>query len=136
MLMRYTHWIIQHHKLVVVLSLLFVIAIGSGVKNLTTTSDFRVYFSQDNPQLVAYEKLEKTYGKQDSLVFLIQPTNNDIFTKDTLSLIWQLTEKSWDLPYSSRVNSLTNYQHTVVNGDDLTTDYLLNDVSELTPKKN
>lgn len=135
MLMRYTHWIIQHHKLVVVLSLLFVIAIGSGVKNLTTTSDFRVYFSQDNPQLVAYEKLEKTYGKQDSLVFLIQPTNNDIFTKDTLSLIWQLTEKSWDLPYSSRVNSLTNYQHTVVNGDDLTTDYLLNDVSELTPKK-
>ena len=135
MLIRYTNWLIQHHKLVVILSLIIVVTIGAGIKNLTTTSDFRVYFSKDNPQLVAFETLEQTYGKQDSLVFLIQPENNNIFTHDTLSLIWQLTEKSWDLPFASRVNSLTNYQHTVVNGDDLTTNYLLDDVSELNPEK-
>lgn len=135
MLARYSNWIIQHHKLVVFLTLLFVFTIGSGVKNLTTTSDFRVYFSQDNPQLVAYEKLEETYGKQDSLVFLVRPGNKNIFSKESISLTWYLTEKAWDLPYAERVNSLTNYQHTVVKGDDLTTDYLLEDLSTLSNEK-
>ncbi len=131
MLTRYTNWLIQYHKLVVILTLLIVVTIGAGVKHLSTTSDFRIYFSEDNPQLVAFETLEKTYGKQDSLIFFIQPDNKNIFTKKNLSLIWQLTEKSWDLPFAARVNSLTNYQHTTVDGDNLNTDYLLDDLALL-----
>ncbi len=135
MLSRYTNYLIQHHKLVIFISLLFVITIGAGVKNLKSTSDFRIYFSEDNPQLVAFETLEKTYGKQDSLVFFIEPKSKNIFNKDSLTLITELTDKSWLLPYAIRVNSLTNYQHTVVEGDDLFTDYLLEDASTLTAKK-
>lgn len=135
MLLRYTNWIIQHHKLVIFISLLFVVALGYGGKNLTTTSDFRVYFSEDNPQLVAFENLEKTYGKQDSLLFFIQPKDKNVFSKESLSLIRELTEKAWDLPYAKRVNSLTNYQHTAVKGDDLDTDYLLDDETAITPEK-
>ena len=135
MLQRYTDNIIQHHKLIVFISILFVIALGAGVKNLTATSDFNIYFSDTNPQLVAFKELEKTYGKQDSLTFFIQPANNNIFTKENLTLIYKLTEKAWNLPYATRVNSLTNYQHTAVDGDDLNTDYLLDDPDSLTPKK-
>lgn len=135
MLTRYTNWLIQQHKLVVILSLFFVIAIGTGVKNLSSTNDFRVYFSQDNPQLVAFETLEKTFGKQDSLFFFIQPKDENIFSQQALTLIWELTEKAWNLPYAQRVNSLTNYQHTAVDGDDLNTDYLLEDLSALNPAK-
>jgi predicted RND superfamily exporter protein len=135
MLLRYTNWLIQHHKWIVLLSLLLVIAFGFGAKNLTSTSDFRAYFSEDNPQLVAFETLEKTYGKQDSLLFFIQPKDKNIFSKKSLNLILELTDKSWDLPYATRVNSLTNYQHTAVNGDDLATDYLLDDPALLTDKK-
>lgn len=135
MLSRYTNYLIQHHKLIVFITLLFVIALGMGVKNLKTTSDFRIYFSEDNPQLVAFETLEKTYGKQDSLVFFIQPENKNVFSKDSLTLIAELTDKSWLLPYASRVNSLTNYQHTVVDGDFLDTNYLLEEASLLTADK-
>lgn len=135
MLLRYTNFIIQQHKWVMLLSLIFVFAIGAGIKNLTSTSDFRIYFSEDNPQLVAFETLEKTYGKQDSLFFLIQPKNKNVFTKENLNLILELTEKSWDLPSAIRVNSLTNYQHTEVNGDDLSTDYLFEDKSTLTAER-
>lgn len=133
MLLRYTNALIQYHKWIVFISLLFVIAIGAGIKNLQSTSDFRIYFSKDNPQLVAFETLEKTYGKQDSVYFFIQPNNQNIFSKDNLTLIWELTEKSWNLPFASRVNSLTNFQHTAVDGDDLTTDYLLDDPALLNP---
>lgn len=135
MLFRYTNWVIQHHKAIILFSLIFVIGLGAGIKNLKSTSDFRIYFSEDNPQLVAFEELEKTYGKQDSLLFFIQPKNKNIFTKATLTLITELTEKSWLLPYAIRVNSLTNYQHTVVDGDDLFTDYLLEDAASLTPRR-
>ena len=135
MLQRYTDNIIQHHKWIVFISLLFVIALGTGAKNLTATSDFNIYFSDTNPQLVAFKDLEKTYGKQDSLTFYIQPANKNLFTKENLSLIYKLTEKAWDLPYATRVNSLTNYQHTAVDGDDLNTDYLLNDLDSLNPEK-
>lgn len=135
MLSRYTNYLIQYHKFVIFISLLFVIAAGAGLTGLKTTSDFRIYFSEDNPQLVAFEELEKTYGKQDSLLFFIQPKNKNIFTKDSLTLITELTDKSWLLPYAIRVNSLTNYQHTIVEGDDLFTDYLLEESSSLTPTK-
>jgi len=135
MLQRYTDNIIQHHKWIVFISLLFVIALGSGAKNLTATSDFNIYFSDTNPQLVAFKNLEKTYGKQDSLTFFIQPANQNLFTKENLTLIYKLTEEAWNLPYATRVNSLTNYQHTAVNGDDLNTDYLLDDPDSLNPEK-
>ena len=135
MLARYTDGLIKYHKWIIFLSLLFVIAVGSGIKNLSSTSDFRIYFSDDNPQLVAFETLEKTYGKQDTLFFFIQPKNKNVFTKENLNLIYELTEKAWDIPFATRVNSLTNYQHTAVNGDDLMTDYLLDDPALLNPKK-
>ena len=135
MLHRYTNNIIQYHKWITLISLLFVIGLGTGAKNLTTTSDFNIYFSDNNPQLVAYKNLEKTYGKQDSLLFFIQPSNKDLFTKENLTLIYELTEKAWDIPYATRVNSLTNYQHTAVDGDDLNTDYLLDDPDSLSPEK-
>lgn len=135
MLERYTNYLINHYKFIVLISLCFVLALGIGMKNLTTTSDFRIYFSEDNPQLVAFETLEKTYGKQDSLLFYIQPKNKNVFTQDALTLITELTDKAWNLPFASRVNSLTNYQHTIVEGDDLFTDYLLEDASSLTKNK-
>ena len=135
MLERYTDYLIKRYKFVVFISLCLVFVIGVGMKNLSTTSDFRIYFSEDNPQLVAFETLEKTYGKQDSLLFYIQPKNKNIFTKEALTLITELTDKSWNLPFASRVNSLTNYQHTIVKGDDLFTDYLLEDAATLTKNK-
>ena len=134
MITRYSNWIIQQHKWIVFVTFLLVLVIGAGIKNLTSTNDFRVYFGAENPQLVAFEALEKTYGKQDTLFFFIQPKDKNIFNKQNLSLIWQLTQKAWDLPYVRRVNSLTNYQHTDVAGDDLLTDYLLDDPASLTPE--
>lgn len=135
MLSRYTSSVIKYHKWIVLLSLIIVVSIGTGAINLKTTSDFRIYFSNDNPQLVAFEALEKTYGKQDSLLFFIQPQNKNVFSKESLTLITELTDKAWLLPYSIRVNSLSNYQHTIVEGDDLETNYLLEDATLLSDKK-
>lgn len=50
MLSRYTSSVIKDHKWIVLLTLIMVCGIGAGAKHLKTTSDFRIYFSNDNPQ--------------------------------------------------------------------------------------
>jgi hypothetical protein len=51
----------------------------------------RVYFSEENPQLQALEAIENTYTKQDaSVLFLLEPQNRNVFTKDNLVAVEEL----------------------------------------------
>ena len=135
MLQRYTEWLLKNHKWLLLLALLTTTVLAAGVRQLSFTNDFRIYFSADNPQLAALEKMEAIFGKQEAIYFFITPKSGDLFSREHLSLIHELTEAAWDLPHVSRVNSLTNYQHTEANGDDLNTDYLLRERTELTTEK-
>ncbi len=137
MIQSYLQWVISHPRRVVFFTLLIVGLLASGVLKLSFTSDFRTYFSPQNPQLQAFEAMERTYSNQDNIYFLVQNPNGSLFTPQGLRLIEQLTERGWQLPYSQRVDSLQNYQHTQVDGDDLLindfyrTDELTEDLSGL-----
>ena len=102
----------------VLTTLILLMAGGAGQLQLTT--DFRTYFSADNPQLQAFEKLEADFNKQDSLIFLLQSNDADsVFTSSRLAAVEQLTEASWRLPYARRVDSLSNYQRIESDQDDI-----------------
>ncbi|GMQ87979.1 MAG: MMPL family transporter [Gammaproteobacteria bacterium] len=100
--------------------LLAVTAAGYGLTNFAFTADYKVYFGKDNAELVAFEKFENTYTNTENILFVLQPKNKNVFTREALEIVKQLTEKAWQIPYAIRVDSLTNYQHTEANGDDLT----------------
>lgn len=131
MLHNYIDWLLRNGKLLLVLVPGVFLLLAAGAVNLSFTNDFRIYFSKENPQLAALEKMEVTYGKQDAIYFFITAKQGDLFSREHLSLIHDLTEAAWYLPYVSRVNSITNFQHTEAKGDDLTTDYILRDKAEL-----
>ena len=99
--------------------LLAAAAAASGVRHLETTADYRVYFGEDNPQLNAFEALEDIYTRTDNLLFVLQPKDKNVFTRETLGMIKRLTEASWQIPHAIRVDSITNFQHTEADGDDL-----------------
>lgn len=104
------------------------IALAIGVVNLQLTTDFRTYFSVDNAQLQAFEKLESDFNKQDTLVFLLTARNgHEVFAPASLNQIKVLTDKAWQLPYSRRVDSLTNYQRMLAQGDDIYVEDLFNE---------
>ncbi|MBF0186496.1 MAG: MMPL family transporter [Magnetococcales bacterium] len=105
--------------LVVLIGIAVVGAAGSGARLLRFDTDYRVFFSDENPQLVAFETIQNTYTKNDNVLFTIAPKSGKVFSRDTLAMIQELTEKSWQIPYSIRVDSLTNYQHTEAEEDDL-----------------
>ncbi|MCK5721038.1 MAG: MMPL family transporter, partial [Gammaproteobacteria bacterium] len=112
-------WVIKYRWLIIVFSLLLVFAAASGGRFLVFKADYRVFFSEDNPQLQAFDKLEKTYTRNDNVLFILSPKDGNVFTRETLKVVETLTEKAWQIPYSIRVDSVSNFQHTYSEGDDL-----------------
>lgn len=119
MVKNYAQWVIRYRVITVILSIIAVMAMGAGARNLTFTNDYRVFFGEDNPQLVAFENLQDTYSKNDNVMFVLVPKDGKVFTNKTLEAVAWLTERAWETPYSTRVESLTNYQHTSAIEDDL-----------------
>ena len=121
----YAEWLVRWRYLILIAVLVLVAAIGSGARFITFDTDYRVFFSEDNPQLQAFEELQNTYTKTDNVMFVLAPKDGEVFSPETLNAIARLTEQSWQIPYSLRVDSITNYQHTEARDDDLLVDDLV-----------
>lgn len=101
-----------------VIGLLIIIA-SIGIKDLQFRGDYNIFFDKGNEQLLSFERIQAEFAKTDNLAILVAPDNGNVFTPKILTLIQDLTEAAWQTPYSSRVDSLTNYQHTQANADDI-----------------
>ncbi|MBE9529033.1 MAG: MMPL family transporter [Proteobacteria bacterium] len=125
--MRYAEAVIRLRWLILLFTVAVVVVAGAGMGKLGFNNDDRVFFSSDNPQLLALEEFENTYNKESNVIMMVEPKEGDVFTASTLGAIQELTEASWQIPYSSRVDSITNYQHTIVAEDDLVVGDLVSD---------
>ena len=128
---RYIAAVLSRRWLVVVLATLVMLAMTAGARFITVTNDYRVLFSEDNPQLAAFDALENTYSVSNAALIAIAPRDGSVFTREVLVAIEELTEAAWRAPYSSRVNSLTNYTHSEAFEDDLVVAPLVEDASAL-----
>lgn len=115
---------------------LAVIAVATfGAKNLYFRGDYNIFFEGTNKQLMAFDEIQTTFAKTDNLSIVIAPDDGNVFTPETLTLIQNLTVDSWQIPYSSRVDSIANYQHTEAFEDDLLVEDLLYEEYEHTPER-
>jgi len=112
-------WVLKYRWPIIILSLVFVALTATGGKNIYFTTNYRVFFSEDNPELLAFEALENTYVKNDNVLFVLEPADGKIFTQETLSAVEYLTDRAWQIPFSNRVDSITNFQYTEAEEDDL-----------------
>ncbi len=103
----------------VLICLLTMAVMAMGIKGLSLTNDYHIYFGESNPQLQEYETLLDTYSKNDNVLIAVGAKEGTVFTRETLSVIEALTRDAWRVPYSRRIDSLTNMQYTFVEGDDL-----------------
>jgi len=103
----------------VAVTLLLTLLLSAGITRVSIESDYRIFFSEDNPQLNTFNELQETYTKSDNLLIMLLPKSGEVFNQETLLAIYQLTELSWQIPYSRRVDSLTNFQHSYAIEDEL-----------------
>ena len=125
-----TRRIIARPWLVILFSLALAAAAGSGASRLEFSTNYRVFFSDANPELQAFENLQNTYTKNDNFFFVFEPRNSGAFSAGTLDAVEKLTEEAWKIPYAIRVDSISNFQHSYAIEDDLIVEDLVTDALE------
>ena len=94
-----------------VLSALIVLLCAVGATRLSINADTRVFFSEQNADRKALDLFEARYTPSVNLFMALHVEDGNVFTAERLSAISELTEASWLLPYSFRVESISNAPH-------------------------
>ena len=123
--------VLRHSKAVITLALLAVLACAAGALKLKFTNSYRVFFQPDNPELLAFDRVEQTFARNDNVMFVVSPPGGEVFSAAALAAIRTLTERAWQLPYATRVDSVTNFQYSTADGDTLQVRDLVGEPSAL-----
>ena len=79
----------------------------------------RVFFAPENPDRQALDQFEETFAKDDNLMIVVVPKGGEVFDPKVLGVIGDITDKAWRLTFVRRVDSITNFQHTYSEADDM-----------------
>lgn len=112
-------------RLAVLIVLLLALPALYGASRLGQTADNRAFFGPGNPDLVLLQKLEQRFSQVNNTLIAIEPVDGTVFAPAIVALVQEITEAAWRLPYSSRVDSLTNFQHVHADGEELIVEELL-----------
>jgi len=124
-------WVVRYRWVILALALAVVTFCAAGLPHLTINNNTRAFFGQHNPQYQALQAFEKTYRNEQNVLLVIAPNDGHVFTRSTLAAVAELTEASWQIPYSHRVQSISNCPHAQAKGDDLVVSDLVPDVNGL-----
>lgn len=135
LVLNYANFIIKWRWLVIVFTLLVVGIAASGVTKLGFDSNYRTFFSDTNPELIEFETFQNTYTKNDNLMFIVQPADKDLTSAEFTNIVEQITEQAWQIPFATRVDSVSNFQHSWAEEDDMIVDDLIRDGTDLTAQE-
>ncbi len=135
MIATYVQWLTRWRYLVILVTLVAVAAAASGARLLEFRTDYRMFFSEDNPQLQAFDHIQDTYSRNDNVLFTLAPRSGEVFSRDVLAAVERLTARAWQTPYSSRVDSITNFQYSHATGDDLVVEDLIVNAGTLSERE-
>jgi predicted RND superfamily exporter protein len=93
------------------------LAAASGILQFSLTYDTRVYFNPEGPDFAALRNFEAKYGQDNSVLMVVSAPGRKMTEPETLAALADLVSRAWTLPYSSRVDGLTNFPHVVSDAD-------------------
>jgi predicted RND superfamily exporter protein len=120
---------------VILVTIALVVFAAAGAQNLVFKNDYRIFFGKENPQLTAFESMQKVYNKSDNVAFVVVPKDGDVFTSEHLAALKELTKQSWQVPFSTRIDSITNFQYTYAEEDDMIVEDLVMSTRNLSQEK-
>ncbi len=128
-------WVLAKPKQVLLWTLIVTVMASIGYKNVSLNTSYKSFFDSDDTLLIAMNEQEATYSKYDNMVIIVGVNEGDVFTPSALQALHELTEGGWLAPYSSRVDSIINYNHTEGLEDELLVSQILEKPSQLSSKE-
>lgn len=135
MIDRLALFIVRWRYGLVAVVLAMTVTASIGVGRLGFRNDYRMFFSEGNPQMAALDRLQSLYPKNDNVLFVLAPDDGEVFTPQMLASVEWLTDQAWQLPFSSRVDSVTNFQHSYADGDNVVVEGLARKAAGMTPQQ-
>lgn len=94
-------------------------SVGAGALQLSFTTDYRAFFSEDNPDLAQLEFIEANFARAETQVITLASAGGDVFADEVLRSVRWLSDEATRLPYAKGVSSLTRYHPARGEGDEL-----------------
>lgn len=131
----FAQWVVRHRAIIVITCVTVCLGLGLGLKNWEITGDYRVFFPPNNPYLLEYDRQLETFSENSNIYVAVTNANGDVFNSDTLAMVEEMTDRGWELPYSIRVDSLSNFPHSKAVEDDLYVASLVESANEYDEQK-
>lgn len=132
---KWAEWVMNHRITSIVLVVLGALILGAGGKDAEFSANQRDFFKQGDANLAKLVKIEDAYNSDKNVMVLVEPHDKNVFSPNSLKAIQQLTDFGWQVPYSQRVESLSNHLYTQVTEDELFVEYLVEDASQLSKQE-
>ena len=90
----------------IIFTLLLTVLLANGAKLLFSNpdNDYRTFFNDDNPELIAFDFIQNNFTKSDSALIVISPKKGDVFNPNSLAAVQWLTEQAWQLTHLSLIH--------------------------------
>lgn len=130
-------FVIAHRLAIIVMTVLLLPLILLTGEDIPFDNTTERYFVAGDPALLDYDQLTELFGDNEYLIIGVEAAgdNADLFNTETLEAISKLSNFLDFHPYITQVRSLMNYQYIHADGDDLSTDYLIDDIEEVTSSR-
>lgn len=122
--------VLRFPKVVIFVTVLASLLLAAGVFRIGLSSDTRVYFSQDNQYLGSLREFERKFSHNNNVLFVVTAKQGSVLSAQNLAIIREFEQRAWKLPYSTQVQSITNFPH-IANEPDEETGELIFTVREL-----
>ncbi len=129
--LQWAEFVIKNRLKTIFFAIVVFLILAAGLMQIQTSHNYRVFFSDENPDLLTFEKFEATYTKNDNFLFVFKPHSGTIDQPFVAQAIEEFTARAWTIPFAIRVDSITNFQHTYAIEDDLIVEDLIEDASNL-----
>lgn len=84
----------------------------------------RTWFRSSDPNITLLNSFERKFGNDESIILVID-SKDSFFTADKMKLLSEITQSMWQVQDVIRVESLTNYNLSFSEGDDISTEEFL-----------
>ncbi len=114
---------------------LVIIVSGIGMVKLNFASDYKIFFDENDSELLRLEQLQDEFNKTENVFIMLEPKSGDVYAPENIQLVYELTQALWQVPYTSRVDSITNYPHSSAIGDEIVIEEFVYELEDISPDR-
>lgn len=128
---RFANPFLRYPRTTMVLCLGLLVLAAAGLGRLSLSSDTRVFFAPEGRSLQQLQAFEAKYGQDNSVLLVVAAKDGRKADAGFLKALVELTARSWKLPLSTHVASVTNFPHVVSDADSFSVEELVPDPAGL-----